>query len=137
MIDRITARERMLRELSTALWSPMVIKKLLLELKPDAFYSAKSDELVEIVAEVCGVSPENIMSRSRHTEYAHARFLIFRTLRRMGYSYNQIAQKFNKNHATIIHGCNTIETLLSINDSSTKYKVEELEKRLEKVQLIK
>ena len=62
-------------------------------------------EYVEIMSQVSGIATEDIMGRSRKTDYCTARHIIWYRLQKdKHWSLDRIGRYFGRNHATVVHG---------------------------------
>lgn len=97
--------------------------------------SVKRTECVGIaVATVCKhrrVPIDRVYSIHRNRDYAEARHIVFYLVRKHSkprLSYKEIGKKFNRNHATIIHGEKLVSNLLETDSKFKKdYKIIEEE----------
>ena len=77
----------------------------------------KFDNLVNIVCICCGISKENFFSKSRARPFVIARHLFFYIARyKLGHKLKIIAKYVKRDHATVMHGIDTINNLLAVND---------------------
>ncbi|MCL2039350.1 MAG: chromosomal replication initiator protein DnaA [Bacteroidetes bacterium] len=78
------------------------------------------EEIIDKVSNQYNIKAELIESKSRKQEIALARQIAMKLARKhTELSLKTIGEKFNRNHATVIHACLTIENLL---DTDTKIK---------------
>ena len=80
-----------------------------------------NNKLLNIVLVICGVTREQFYSEKRGRSLVLARHLfcyISRT--KLGHKLVPIAQFIKRDHTTVIHGINTIENLLSVNDEQVQ-----------------
>jgi chromosomal replication initiator protein len=79
----------------------------------------KKDREIELINKSCeikNVTLDQIHSKTRIREVVEARYIIFYILRNhYNYSFSAIANKFGKNHATVLLACKKIESLLEKN----------------------
>lgn len=68
-------------------------------------YERKILRVREVCAE-CGVSFNDVMSRNKLPNVAHARQRLFLEFREMGMSLSDIGRFFGRDHTTVIHGIN-------------------------------
>lgn len=81
----------------------------------------KFESLVNIVCICCGISKENFFSSSRARSFVLARHLFFYIARyKLGHKLVPIAQYIGRDHATVMHGIDTISNLLAVNDSQVQ-----------------
>lgn len=74
-------------------------------------YSYESAErCIEAMSKVVGT---DILVRSRDKILVYARYMVSYYLREFGFSYHEIGNFLNMNHATIIHGVKMIKEMLS------------------------
>lgn len=64
------------------------------------------DYYMNQIVEVTGFSPENILSKSRKTEFKTCRQILALCLRNAGFKLQVIASQLNCHHSTIIHSIN-------------------------------
>jgi len=67
-------------------------------------------------AERLKIPVERITGRSRKREPVYARYVYFLYMRNLGYTYVEIAEKFDKTHASVIFGVKTVNELIEVND---------------------
>ncbi len=67
-----------------------------------------------LVLNAVGLTCEQATTPCRKHKYVIRRYSCYKYLRLMGYSTVHIGRLFNRNHATVIKGINTFDTLLSI-----------------------
>lgn len=75
-------------------------------------------QLLDIMSTVSHRSVKELRSRSRRTPLPVCRGLIYYELRLRGYSTQAIGDEFNRNHATVLHGCKMISGGLKKNGYS-------------------
>lgn len=81
----------------------------------------KFDNLVNIVCICCGISKDNFFSSSRARPFVLARHLFFYIARyKLGHKLVPIANYIGRDHATVMHGIQTISNLLAVNDSQVQ-----------------
>jgi chromosomal replication initiation ATPase DnaA len=77
------------------------------EIKKKARYNKltlKKEEILEIIAEECGVNINDVMKKVRKSELVKVRHLYSAILRKYyGFSYPKIGEIMDKDHTTIIH----------------------------------
>lgn len=77
------------------------------EIKKKARYNKltlKKEEILEIIAEECGVNVNDVMKKVRKSELVKVRHLYSAILRKYyGFSYPKIGEIMDKDHTTIIH----------------------------------
>jgi hypothetical protein len=66
------------------------------------------DKVIEIANEVSGL---DVKANCREDNYVTIRMACYKILRDYGFTYDQIATKFNKNHATVLHSARNFEVL--------------------------
>ncbi len=64
------------------------------------------------------IERDKLYKKSRKREIVNKRMFIFSMLRNEGMTFQQIADLFNLNHATVIHGINRFKDLKSTRDFS-------------------
>ena len=62
------------------------------------------------------IQKDNLKKKCRKRKYIHKRIYLFYTLRRAGCTYQRIADMFDLNHATVIHGIKTYKNLKRTKD---------------------
>jgi len=81
----------------------------------------KFDSLVNIVCICCGISKDNFFSSSRARPFVLARHLFFYIARyKLGHKLMTIANYAGRDHATVMHGIDTISNLLAVNDAQVQ-----------------
>lgn len=75
------------------------------------------------VHEVTRVTPDQVMSRRRISEWAQARQMTYYLLRSMGYGYAEIGRVMDRDHSGIIYGCNSVKDFAKI-EKKTKMRME-------------
>jgi chromosomal replication initiation ATPase DnaA len=81
----------------------------------------KFESLVNIVCICCGISKDNFFSSSRARPFVLARHLFFYIARyKLGHKLMTIAQYIGRDHATVMHGIDTVNNLLAVNDSQVQ-----------------
>ncbi len=81
----------------------------------------KFDNLVNIVCICCGISKDNFFSSSRARPFVLARHLFFYIARyKLGHKLMPIANYIGRDHATVMHGIDTVSNLLAVNDSQVQ-----------------
>ena len=87
------------------------------------------------------IRKDGLKSKCRKPYYIHRRMYLFNLLRNAGVTYNRIAELFDLNHATIIHGIKRYKNLkqtadafllLNIADYDTKFKLHKHEYNLKR-----
>jgi chromosomal replication initiator protein len=70
-------------------------------------------EIQEKVAKYFGVRPKSMKGKKRVRNIARPRQVAMYLCRKCtNKSFTQIAEQFNRDHTTIIHGCQTIDSLI-------------------------
>ena len=81
------------------------------EIRKNARYlklTLKKEEILEIIAEECGVNVNDVMKKVRKSELVKARHMYSAILRKYyGFSYPKIGEIMDKDHTTIIHSVDT------------------------------
>jgi histidyl-tRNA synthetase len=62
------------------------------------------------------IRKDELKKKCRKRKYIHKRIFFFHTLRNAGLTYQRIAEMFELNHATVIHGINTYKNLKRTKD---------------------
>jgi len=70
--------------------------------------------LIERIHEI--IKTENLRERTKKPNKVHRRWFIFAYLRKNNYVYREIAEIFDMNHATIIHGIRQAELFEQVKD---------------------
>lgn len=79
-------------------------------------YAARP-QVEDIVSSICtplAISETVVMSGDRHQSTAECRFLIWHVLYKLGYTTNQIARAFKRDHGAICNGLRRAKDILSI-----------------------
>ena len=100
-------------------------------INPDKPKEITPELIIEVVAEHFGVSPEDITSKKRNSEFVQPRQVVMCLCRKLtDTSYVNIGKLLGKkDHTTIIHGVNKIEDELKNNDELAS-KVETIKKKI-------
>ena len=100
-------------------------------INPDKPKEITPELIIEVVAEHFGVSPEDITSKKRNSEFVQPRQVVMYLCRKLtDTSYVNIGKLLGKkDHTTIIHGVNKIEDELKNNDELAG-KVETIKKKI-------
>ena len=100
-------------------------------INPDKPKEITPEMIIEVVAEHFGVSPEDITSKKRNSEFVQPRQVVMYLCRKLtDTSYVNIGKLLGKkDHTTIIHGVNKIEDELKNNDELAS-KVETIKKKI-------
>ena len=100
-------------------------------INPDKPKEITPELIIEVVAEHFGVSPEDITSKKRNSEFVQPRQVVMYLCRKLtDTSYVNIGKLLGKkDHTTIIHGVNKIEDELKNNDELAS-KVETIKKKI-------
>jgi len=72
------------------------------------------------------IQENNLATRDRYRHYTYKRFYLYNLLRNEGHTLYEIADMFNRDHASIIHGIKTHRDLMATNDKIYLDFVEEL-----------
>lgn len=73
------------------------------------------DKLIEIVAQHYGYSIAELLEKGRHRRITIARQRIYTLARiRLGLTFQEIGMKFNRHHASIIHGVRRVQSDMQI-----------------------
>jgi hypothetical protein len=72
------------------------------------------ENLIERIHEI--IETENLRERTKKPNKVHRRWFIFAYLRKNNYVLREIAELFNMNHATIIHGIRQAELFEKVKD---------------------
>ena len=100
-------------------------------INPDKPKEITPELIIEVVAEHFGVTPEDITSKKRNSEFVQPRQVVMYLCRKLtDTSYVNIGKLLGKkDHTTIIHGVNKIEDELKNNDELAS-KVETIKKKI-------
>lgn len=71
------------------------------------------EEITQAVSEETGIPVEDIKSIKRTQDIARARQYCFYRARQHGFTLSQIANEFNRDHTSVLHGVRRIKELLS------------------------
>jgi hypothetical protein len=72
------------------------------------------ENLIERIHEI--IETENLRQRTKKPNKVHRRWFIFAYLRKNNYVLREIAELFNMNHATIIHGIRQAQLFEQVKD---------------------
>jgi hypothetical protein len=72
------------------------------------------ENLIERIHEI--IETENLRERTKKPNKVHRRWFIFAYLRKNNYVLREIAELFNMNHATIIHGIRQAQLFEQVKD---------------------
>lgn len=79
-------------------------------------------KLADIMSATCehfGISQEDLLAPSKKTFFAHARWVAFYLSRKLTpHSYLKIAERFNRDHTTIIHGDLNVARMLATDETT-------------------
>jgi len=78
--------------------------------------------MIELIKEI--IEQDGLAKKNRKREIVHRRIYLFRKLREDGHTLKGIANLFNMNHATILHGLNTYKNLVETNDKLFLHDIE-------------
>jgi len=78
--------------------------------------------MIELIKEI--IEQDGLAHKNRKREIVHRRIYLFRKLREDGHTLKGIANLFNMNHATILHGLNTYKNLVETNDKLFLHDIE-------------
>lgn len=86
------------------------------KLVPDFIPSSKEERIeasLQSLSEIYGVKASDIRNPpDRRMMFVEPRGMMFFYLRISGYTYNEIAKEFRRNHSSIIHACKNMRTRL-------------------------
>jgi chromosomal replication initiation ATPase DnaA len=68
-----------------------------------------------------GVSHKDLYKRSRYRHIVAPRQMLQYLLRKHGFTLKHLAQIFNQDHTTVMHGIKTIKGLIEIGEYKTEY----------------
>ena len=100
-------------------------------INPDKPKEITPSLIIEVVAEQFGVSPDDITSKKRNSEFVQPRQVVMYLCRKLtDTSYVNIGKLLGKkDHTTIIHGVNKIEDELNSNQELS-YRIETIKKKI-------
>lgn len=78
------------------------------------------EDCFEVVCEYYRLDPGEVLSPTRKQPLAHHRQLMMHLMRRVGYSFPVIARFMKRDHTTVMHACEVIETELGKGPSLKK-----------------
>lgn len=78
--------------------------------------------MIELIKQI--IEQDGLANKNRKREIVHRRIYLFRKLREDGYTLKRIADLFNMNHATILHGLKTYQDLTDVNDKLFQHDIE-------------
>jgi len=86
----------------------------------------RQNNLIIKVCELYGITLESLSSKTRIRNVVEARFVLFYILHKIqGLTSPEVGKLFNKNHATVLHGCTTISGFIEF-DKKFEEKVSKL-----------
>lgn len=88
------------------------VKALFKWTAPRSVQRQRMSIIVEAVCAETGVPDYEILGESRIREFVRARQYAMWKCREQGYSFPEIGRVFNRDHTTIIHGCNVINEIM-------------------------
>jgi len=89
------------------------MKKIADRLPPVKDRGLSIDAAVGVVAARHGVTPSEIMNRSRRPSISHPRQEAYWLARQSGASFRDIADYFGMDHTSIMHGCKQVDKRIS------------------------
>ena len=95
-----------------------------------------NNNIIKTVGEVFGATPEDIKGKRRTKPIADARAVCFFLLRKTGMTVENVGEKLNRHHTTVVLGTKKVESLLSFDKAFIK-QVEQVEQMLDKVPELK
>jgi len=69
-------------------------------------------ELIRAAAHVSGIAHSLIFSNCKTKRVVRVRWALYLTLRRLGFSYNEIGREFGRDHTVTLHGVKQAARLL-------------------------
>lgn len=91
--------------------SDLIGAPITLQFKIELYSEITPRFVLETVVKVSGLSAEQIRTGSKEQKYANARFVCFWLMRTYLFmTLKDIGRYFNRDHSTVIHGLNLIET---------------------------
>ena len=88
--------------------------------------------LMQAIEKVTGITPENIIKKSRIHKYNLARQIYIHIMRKKRYTLKSIGKSISRDHATIIHHKNCMENFIE-NEPETARLTREIEKEFETI----
>lgn len=70
-----------------------------------------TEELMKVMQQASGLTPDQITSRSRRRPLPYVRYMIARELLLHGYPSIIVAGEMNIDHATVLHGRKMLDTM--------------------------
>jgi chromosomal replication initiator protein len=84
-----------------------------------------TNNIIKIVATIFGATPEDIKGKRRTRPIADARAVCFYLLRKTGMTVENVGEKLNRHHTTVVLGTKKVQKLLSFDKEFIK-KVEQV-----------
>jgi hypothetical protein len=72
------------------------------------------------------IEDNNLNTRHRYRHFSYKRFYLYNLLREEGFTFYDIADMFNRNHASVIHGLKTHKDLMATKDKIYLDQIDEL-----------
>jgi len=63
------------------------------------------------------IDQDDLNTPSRSQSKTHKRYFLYKKMREMGFTYEEVGEYFGRDHATIIHGVKKHEIYMEIKDS--------------------
>ena len=79
-----------------------------------------NNNIIKTVGEVFGATPEDIKGKRRTKPIADARAVCFFFMRKTGMTVENIGEKLNRHHTTVVLGTKKVESLLSFDKAFIK-----------------
>jgi chromosomal replication initiator protein len=95
-----------------------------------------TNNIIKTVATIFGTTPEDIKGKRRTKPIADARAVCFFFMRKTGMTVENIGEKLNRHHTTVVLGTKKVESLLSF-DKAFINQFEQVELMLDKVPKLK
>jgi len=111
-------------------WIPSRVKQIVNELKRSEKAILAYNSLLNIVCEVCGVSPFEVMSKNRRQEVVRARNILYLHYLGEGCGYSEIGRMFDRNHSNVWHGEKAIKKDIESNYKPTVRALAQFKERL-------
>lgn len=87
-------------------------------------------KLVKSICAYAGISYVELLAKRISQSTAQKRFIVFSHLRGLGYTFAQIGEATNKNHATVMYGIRRVSELTASKDVSISKDLESFYERM-------
>ena len=82
---------------------------------PKRNFSITSAQVIGEVSNALKISPKDIVSSGKWTHFVHARAVVAIVLHRAGLSYNQIGDRMNRDHSSVINAVRNFPKYVELN----------------------